>query len=144
MSRDAKKKFQTYLFFLRHFDRLIRQGRAGGTVQMLVNSLVDEQHALLQGVTAAPVAPATAMAIRKMLFNAWNSETVARVNSLFDLDVRAITNQWKPIQTYYALYFLLAAVHGLHAPGHKQGHEQTLRFATNSIGHRFPPPWSCY
>jgi hypothetical protein len=45
---------------------------------------------------------------------------------------------------YYALYFLLAAVHEVSSPGHKQGHELTLRFATNSISQRFPRPWRCY
>jgi hypothetical protein len=110
----------------------------------LVNALVEEQHPLLNGVAAPVITEATRNAIKKMLFNGWNSETVARVNSLFDLDVRAITNQWKPIQTYYALYFLLAAIHEVQAPGHRQGHELTLRFATNSISQRFPEPWSCY
>src|SRR5690348_14253247 len=114
MSEEAARKFRTYLFFLRHFDRAIRQGRADDTQAALVNALVSEQNALLNAIVPPAISPATTVAIRKMLFNAWNSETVARVNSLFDLDVRAITNQWKPIQTYYALYFLLAAVHEVH------------------------------
>ena len=136
MSDEASRKFQTYLFFLRHFDRAIREGRANHSTKALANALVNEQQTLLSNLAAPPISPATVTSVRKMLFNAWNSETVARVNSLFDLDVRAITNQWKPIQTYYALYFLLAAVHEVQAPGHKQGHELTLRFATNSIGQR--------
>ncbi len=144
MSEEAARKFRTYLFFLRHFDRAIRQGRPHDTPEALVSALVSEQHVLLDAIVPPAITPATAVAVRKMLFNAWNSETVARVNSLFDLDVRAITNQWKPVQTYYALYFLLAAVHEVYAPGHKQGHELTLRFATNSIAQRFPRPWCCY
>ncbi len=63
---------------------------------------------------------------------------------MFDPEVRVITNQWKPIQTYYALYFLLAAIHELHAPNHRQGHENTLRFAAQTIGHYFPSPWRCH
>ena len=111
MANDARKKFQTYLFFLRHFERLIRDGRDASSDERLVTSLIEEQHALLSQVTVQTLSPATMDAIRKLLFNAWNSEVTARLNSLFEPEVRVITNQWKPIQTYYALYFLLAAVH---------------------------------
>ncbi len=144
MSDEAVKKFQTYLFFPRHFDWLVREGRDDNTVEHLVSALTDEQHALLATLQPQALTPARLSILRKMLFNAWNSETVARINSLFAVDVRAITNQWKPVQVYYALYFLLAGVHELLAPGHKQGHEVTLRFATNSISYLFPPPWRCY
>jgi hypothetical protein len=84
LSEEAHKKFQTYVFFLRHFERLIRQGRPA-------------THALTSAREAV---------IRKLLFNAWNSEMAARINSLFAPEVRVIMSQWKPTQTYYALYFI--------------------------------------
>jgi hypothetical protein len=85
MSYDASKKFRTYLFFLRHFDRAIRERRDSHAIEALVHALVNEQLALLDGLAAPAVTPATTTAVRKMLFNGWNSETVARMNSLFDL-----------------------------------------------------------
>ncbi len=144
MAQDARKKFQTYLFFLRHFDRLIRAGRDDTSPERLITVLVEEQHPLLAEVATKTLTQAETDRVRKLLFNAWNSEVAARLNSVFDPEVRVITNQWKPVQTYYALYFLLAAIHELEAPDHKHGHELTLRFATNSIRDRVPQPWRCW
>jgi hypothetical protein len=144
MSEEARKKFQTYLFFLRHFDRLIREGRDNTSQEHLVSAVIEEQHPLLNGVAVQTLAPARVADIRKLLFNAWNSETAARINSLFDPEVRVITNQWKPIQTYYALYFLLAAIHKLSVPDRRHTHETTLRFAVQTLGHYFPSPWCCH
>jgi len=144
MSDEAVKKFQTYLFFLRHFDLLVRQTRDDDTVETLVSGLLEEQHPLLANIQPKALTPARLAILRRMMFNAWNSETVARINSLFAVDVRVITNQWKPVQVYYALYFLLAGVHELYAPGQRRGHEATLRFATNTISYLFPHPWRCY
>jgi hypothetical protein len=143
VTTEAQRKFQTYLFFLRHFGRAIRQGRDDSSLDHLLQAVCAEQEILLDGVATHDLTPPLGERIRKLLFNAWNSETVARMNSVFDLEVRFITNQWKPVQTYYALYFLLAAIHELHAPGHRPSHEQTLRFATDSVAQRFPSPWCC-
>ncbi len=142
MGNGARQKFQTYLFFLRHFDLCIRYNRDQTSMNHLVNALLNEQQPLLAGVGAVALAPARRDVIRRMLFNAWNSETVARMNSLFDPAVRAITNQWKPVQTYYALYFLLAAIHEIQSPHQRQTHEGTLRYTTLTIRNRFPTPWS--
>jgi hypothetical protein len=140
---DARQKFQTYLFFLRHFDRLVRHGRNDESIEHLVTALLTEQQPLLAGIQPQTLTPARREVIRKRLFNAWNSETVARINSLFSPDVRVITNQWKPIQVYYAIYFLLAAIHELQAQPQRQTHEGTLRFCTLTIRQRFPSPWRC-
>jgi len=109
----------------------------------LVNALLTEQQPLLAGVGQVALTPARRDTIRRMLFNAWNSETVARMNSLFDPAVRAVTNQWKPVQTYYAIYFLLNAIHEIQSPNHQQTHEATLRYTTMTIRQWFPAPWHC-
>lgn len=141
---EARKKFQTYLFFLRHFDRLMRHARDDSTPECLLEAIMNDQRPRLAGVVRRDLSPASTDAVRKLLFNGWNSETVARINSVFEVDVRAITNQWKPIQVYYALYFLLSAVHAIHDPRRRHAHEPTLRFASSTIGAYFPAPWSCY
>ncbi len=140
---QARQKFQTYLFFLRHFDLCVRHDPNHDTMEHLVTALVNEQQPLLVGVEPVALTQARRNMIQRMLFNAWNSETVARMNSLFDPAVRAITNQWKPVQTYYALYFLLATIHELQSPRARQTHEGTLRYTTQTIRQRFPVPWCC-
>ncbi len=139
---EANKKFRTYLFFLRHFDKLVRHERDDSGLEQLLGVIVAEQRPLLTGMAQRTLSTADLDVLRKMLFNAWNSETVARINSLFAPEVRLITNQWKPIQTYYAVYFLLATVHTIFHPSRRHSHEATLRFA-HGMRERFPVPWSC-
>jgi hypothetical protein len=142
-SDDARRSFQTYLFFLRHFDLAIRSRRDDSSEQRLLSAVVREQEPLLVNLRGRILTPELREQIRKLLFNAWNSEVVAGMNSLFDESVRFITNQWKPIQTYYALYFHLVAIHSIFEPRHRNKHEATLHFATNSICDKLPRPWNC-
>lgn len=70
---DARQKFQTYLFFLRHFDRFVRHGRNDQSTEHLIAQLITEQQPLLAGIQAHTLTAARRDALRKMLFNAWNS-----------------------------------------------------------------------
>ncbi|HUO03751.1 MAG TPA: hypothetical protein VMU16_01015 [Candidatus Binataceae bacterium] len=139
----AKQRFQTYLFFLRHLDILIRMGRNSSLSSALISSIISEQKPLLRAEKKRHLGQSEQSSIKKLLFNAWNSETVARMNSRFDSDVRFITNQWKPIQTYYAIYFLLAAIHLVFDSKRRDQHSVTLQFATNSISGKLVRPWCC-
>lgn len=143
MADDSIQKFQTFLLFLRHFYDLVLAERDDSSEEKLILALLREQAALLRTPAPRSLSPDLCLTVRKRLFNAWNSETVARMNSNFDVEVRVITNQWKPVQAYYALYFLLAAVHEIHQPGRRHAHETTLRFATSTIGQKLPKPWCC-
>ena len=47
------------------------------------------------------------------------------------------------MQTYYALYFLLAAIHEIFQPRRRHAHETMLQFATSTVGGKLPRPWRC-
>ncbi len=103
---DAATEFQSYLFFLRHFCELIWAGRAPDREPShLIQCLVENQTPLVAHLTEIPPSEAQTRELRKYMFTAWNSEAVARLSAVFDSDVRQFTNQWKPVQSYYAIYF---------------------------------------
>lgn len=71
---------------------------------------------------------------------------VARLNSTFDQALLTVTNQWKPIQAYYALYFLLTPIRMIKAPDGFDTidtHEKMLTFATHDLWASLPMPWRC-
>jgi hypothetical protein len=67
---------------------------------------------------------------------------VARLSALLDADIRQFTNQWKPVQSYYSIYFHLVTLHFVVNGKVLKRHEPTLRWATQSILGWFPVPWS--
>jgi hypothetical protein len=104
---EAGKRFQTYLFFVRHLVQLIARGNDWEhQLDQVLSAVCQDQQPLIAATLPAGLTDGERTDIRKFLFNAWNSEAVARLPSRFDRDVKAITNQWKPIQCYYAVYFL--------------------------------------
>ena len=72
---------------------------------------------------------------------------VARLYSSLDQALLTVTNQWKPIQAYYALYFLLTPIRMVKAQGGfdrvSDTHERTLTFATSNVCANLPMPWRC-
>lgn len=143
MSDDSATEFQSYLFFVRHFCQLIRLGRAQpGEPDDLVLAIAANQAPLIAHLQQRPLGAADLQEVRKYLFTAWNSEAVARLSGLLEADIRQFTNQWKPIQSYYAIYFHLVTVHFVVNGKVQKRHEPTLRWATQSILPWFPLPWS--
>jgi hypothetical protein len=67
---------------------------------------------------------------------------VARLSAILDADIRQFTNQWKPVQSYYSIYFHLVTLHFVVNGKVLKRHEPTLRWATQSILGWFPVPWS--
>jgi len=55
--------------------------------------------------------------------------------------VLQFTNQWKPVQAYYAIYFHLVTLHFVVNAIVPKHHEPTLRYATQTILPWFPQPW---
>lgn len=141
MPAEAAIEFQSYLFFLRHFCHLVRLARPNDA-QALSIRLVEEQAPLIGHLQQRPIQPAELPEIRKYLFTAWNSEAVARLSTLQAPEIRQFTNQWKPVQSYYAIYFHLVTLHFVLNGQPLKRHEPTLHWATQSILHWFPVPWS--
>ncbi len=130
--------------FLFHFASILR-GK-GERQTAILTRLFHEQRPFLFNPALVNLSDGEGKRIKKLLFNAWNSEMVARLNSNFDQAVLTVTNQWKPIQTYYALYFLLTPIRMLRAQGgfaQADTHERTLNFATNNLWANLPMPWRC-
>lgn len=142
MSDDAAIEFRSYLFFLRHFCILIHQGRAEpDNYDLLSLAISADQAPLIAHLHQRQLGDADVREVRKYLFTAWNSEAVARLSALLDADVRQFTNQWKPVQSYYAIYFHLVTMHFVVNGKVLKRHEPTLRWATQTILHWFPNPW---
>lgn len=142
MPEDSRKEFQSYLFFLRHFVCLITANRPNQSSEDLIRHLLAEQRPLLSGIQRRAANNGDLQVLRNLLFNSWNSEVTAHLYSAFEPDVKRFTNQWKPVQSYYATYFLLAPIHYLLGGTLPRRHEPTLAYATNSIAHWLPQPWS--
>src|ERR1039457_1516778 len=143
--QEARKGFTTYLLFLTHFSNILR--RKGETYSTIIRKLFREQEQYLRTVELLVLDDQKSKRLRKMLFNAWNSGMVARLNSSLDRELLTVTNQWKPTQAYYALYFLLTPLRMVKAQGgFDRGvgtHESTLTFATNNLCSSLPMPWRC-
>jgi hypothetical protein len=131
--------------FLFHFERLL--ARQGQTETAILAQLFDEQKQYLSTVKVSLLTEEQRHSVQKLLYNAWNSELVARLNSSFDRSLRTVTNHWKPIQAYYAMYFLLAPIRKVKMVGEfdraHDTHQGTLHFATNSLCGALPRPWRC-
>jgi len=145
LSEGARERFTTYLLFLFHFGSILREKAESQTA--ILTRLFHEQEQYLRNAETIILDEQKRKRIRKLLFNAWNSEMVARLNSSFDLELLTVTNQWKPIQAYYALYFLLTPIRMIKAQGGfdrtVDTHESTLTFATDNLCSSLPMPWRC-
>jgi hypothetical protein len=140
---DPAIEFQSYLFFLRHFRQLIWEGRAAlGAYDDLALAIRAHQEPLIAHLQQRALGGNELREVRKYLFTAWNSETVARLSALLDADIRQFTNQWKPVQSYYSIYFHLVTLHFVVNGRVLKRHEPTLRWATQTILGWFPLPWS--
>src|SRR5262245_34161200 len=91
---------------------LVREGRGlTGDPDQLAAHLFTDQAPRIARLQQRALTAAQRREVRKFLFTAWNAEAVARLSMLLDQDVRQFTNQWKPVQCYYAIYFHLVAMH---------------------------------
>ena len=143
MPDSAAAEFQTYLFFLRHFSQLIRANRSPVHDAALLAALIAAQTPRIQNVGLGQFTAAELLSIRKFLFTSWNAEALARLSTLYGPEVIRFTNQWKPVQCYYAVYFQLVAVQFAATRVIYRTHDSTIKYATNSIVHWLPRPWCC-
>ena len=144
-SERARKHFTTYQMFLFHFERILRE--QGKTETAILTQLFQQQKEYLGNAEPSLLSDQKRTRIQKLLYNAWNSELVARLNSSFDRSLRTVTNHWKPIQAYYAMYFLLTPIRKAKVKGEfdrvLDTHAGTLKFATNNLCANLPKPWRC-
>jgi len=140
MPGSPASEFQNYLFFLFHFRQLIGRGRSNAKAELLQHLAV-AQTPLLAHMPPRALSAQDRAAIRKYVFTAWNSEAVARLPAGFDPEVLQFTNQWKPVQAYYSIYFHLVSLHLAINGTASRSHAPTLRYATSTILPYFPQPW---
>jgi len=82
--------------------------------------------------------------IKKILFNAWNSELVHRCYSILPESFLSLINHWKPVQLYYSLYFLSEAICTWIEGKECKSHQTVINFINNIIltKQSFLPPWN--
>jgi hypothetical protein len=134
---SAASEFQNYLFFLYHFRELVRRQR-GATRLDILRRIETEQAPRFAHVARRQLNDRDHATIRKYLFTAWNAEAVSRLPAGFDPEVLQFTNQWKPVQAYYSIYFHLVTLHFAVNARVPRQHEPTLRYTTQNILPWFP------
>jgi hypothetical protein len=144
-TEGSRNHFRTYYMFLFHFEKILK--KSGQNEAAIITQLFKEQKQYLVTSSHPLLSSQNRYRVQKHLYNAWNSELVARLNSSFDRSLRTVTNHWKPIQAYYALYFLLTFIQKVKVEGEfdrtVETHARTLKFATNSLCANLPKPWRC-
>lgn len=133
---DDQVRFDTYRFYLRSFASFLTDvhadwemfGRAWASrvKQRPRMSTVDEDW------------------LRRFLRLAWNTEHLLSIDAP-DVEMARVSNQWLPVQAYYAVYSAAEAFTYC-LDGHKaEGHVKTLRKASDWLVHHGPEPWNlCY
>ncbi|MFA5112913.1 MAG: hypothetical protein WC529_01305 [Candidatus Margulisiibacteriota bacterium] len=82
--------------------------------------------------------------LRKLLYNAWNTEVLLNLPSRFDNQYIRLTNHWAPVQGYYVLYLLLRALIIAKGMRPKAEHRKILNIVANNLLSQekiFPNPW---
>lgn len=134
----ALTTYRNYLTALSIFTRTTYSG-PGGHLQRLAHA----QRAL-KGFGRLRRQTSPCAGVRELLFNAWHTEVALGVPQVFsDPGLIRFTNQWAPVQAYYALYSLWRAWFALEG-SQVQTHGEVLRSASSVIRQRalFPSPWS--
>ena len=139
---DAQKEFQTHLFFLRHFTKLVHEAHGNPeSLEVLIVRLLASQAPNLTAIQQTSLADAERQQLRKYLFAAWNGEAVSQLSAVHPAEVRRFTNQWKPIQGYYAIYFQLVALQFVLSKSVMGTHAQMLKYGTYLTVPKLPVPW---
>ncbi len=65
--------------------------------------------------------------VKKLLFNAWNTELLLNLPASFNRDLLRLSNHWSPVQAYYAVYLALRALIVAKMPQARGDHATTLK-----------------
>jgi hypothetical protein len=135
----ALSTYRNYLLALRGFVDVSYRGPRGR-----FRRLAEEQTQIPKFQALQPAGRYDLEAIRSVLFNAWHTEAVlALPGALPDAGLIRFTNQWAPVQAYYAVYSLMRAWF-LTEGNTTSSHSQALRSMSSVVAYRgvFPAPWS--
>ena len=82
--------------------------------------------------------------IKKLLFNAWNTELVLVLPATISPDFVKYANHWSPVQAYYAVYLALQAYFRSSLEQTPKDHAATMNCVAEQIrSHNlFPPFWN--
>lgn len=139
---DAARALTTYRNYLGALSEFVRATYGSGQNQY--RNLLDAQRALVGFGRINRARTINMSRVRELLFNAWHTEVVLGLpDSLLDPGLIRFTNQWAPVQAYYAVYSLWRAWFLIEALG-AASHTEILRSASTAVRQRglFPAPWS--
>lgn len=139
---DAARALTTYRNYLSALSGFVRTKYGSG--QDEYQSLLVTQRALVGFGRITRARTVRMSKVRELLFNAWHTEVVLGLpNSLLDPGLIRFTNQWAPVQAYYAVYSLWRVWFLIEAVG-VGSHTEILRSASTVVRQRrvFPAPWS--
>lgn len=81
--------------------------------------------------------------IKRFLFLGWNTECLVKINdSLPDVELLRINNQWKPIQVYYSIYSVCEATYHALTNQKIESHAGCLRHMSEYLSKSPHKPWS--
>lgn len=81
--------------------------------------------------------------IKRFLFLGWNTECLVKINdTLPDVELLRVNNQWKPIQVYYSIYSLCEATHYAITTQKLESHFNCLKAISEYLSKKSFYPWS--
>jgi hypothetical protein len=134
--------FETYKNYLQSLSVYIKMhfGAAPNCFDKLKTKCI--QRGIFSGVQTTTLPAGTLEKIKKLLFNAWNTELVLALPASISAEFIKFANHWSPVQAYYALYLALQAYFrsiGMQAP--PRDHAASLNTISAQIC-VFPPFWN--
>lgn len=138
---DAARALTTYRNYLAALGSFMRAEY--GNPSDRLQRVAETQNQLPGFQSIAKTAAYSTVAVRKLLFNAWHTEVVLNLPEFFsDPGLIRFTNQWAPVQAYYAIYSLWRAWFLLQQSA-ASTHVQCLRSASALVRerHALPVPW---
>ncbi len=80
--------------------------------------------------------------LKRFLFLGWNTECLVRINdSISDIELLRVNNQWKPIQVYYSIYSLCEAANYTLSLQKLESHSKCLRQMSKYFSNSSFEPW---
>lgn len=96
-------------------------------------------------IQMAPFSTTILEEIKKLLFNAWNSEIVLALPSSISPEFVKYANHWSPVQAYYAVYLAIQAFfRSVRLESPPNNHAKSLRTISEYVTRQnlFPPYWN--
>ena len=133
---ETEIKFDVYQNYLVYFKTFIEEkyNNPEELISFLLNqiNLKKSAHSIKKDI------------IKKFLYIGWNTEFLSRINDKREIELLRINNQWKPIQSYYAIYSIGEALNYLINGSAGISHKQCLKNLNNFLVKKITEaePWS--